>query len=374
MVIAVNCRLLLKNKLEGIGWFTYQTLRRITRDHPEHRFIFLFDRPYDPSFVFSDNITPVVAGPPTRHPLLWFFWMEFIVPGLLKKYKADVFFSPDGFLSLRSKVRQVPVIHDISFAHRPKDLPFCPRTYYNYFFPKFARKAYRICTVSLHSQKDIIKTYGVARPIIRVVYNGVNESYEPVDENTKQLVRDRLSGGKPYFLYVGSLHPRKNIDNLLLGYRQFVRETGTDVKMVVAGAKMWHSPSRPIGDIIFTGRLPQEELQRVMGGALALTFVPWFEGFGIPVLEAMASGVPVLTSNVTSLPEVGGQTVLYANPGSVEEIARGMELLATDAELRERLIAGGLERSKMFSWDKTARKVWLSIDTVLKAIRIYPGR
>ncbi len=169
MVIVVNCRLLLKNKLEGIGWFTYQTLRRITRSHPEHRFIFLFDRPYDPSFIFSDNITPVVAGPPTRHPILWFLWLEFVIPRILRKYKADIFFSPDGFLSLRAKVRSIPVIHDISFAHRPKDLPFLPRVYYNFFFPRFARKAYRICTVSLYSQKDIQKMYGVARPVIRVV-------------------------------------------------------------------------------------------------------------------------------------------------------------------------------------------------------------
>jgi glycosyltransferase involved in cell wall biosynthesis len=127
-----------------------------------------------------------------------------------------------------------------------------------------------------------------------------------------------------------------------------------------------------IPDIIYTGRLEPEELYRVMGGALALTFVPWYEGFGIPVLEAMASGVPVLTSTVTSLPEVGGLAVAYADPGSVDDIAAGMEKLAGDADYRASLIAAGLERSKMFSWDKTARKVWLTLDTVLKAIRDYP--
>jgi glycosyltransferase involved in cell wall biosynthesis len=393
MVIAVNCRLLLKNKLEGIGWFTYQTLRRITRDHPEHRFIFLFDRPYDPSFIFSDNITPVIAGPPTRHPILWFLWLEFVIPRILRKYKADVFFSPDGFLSLRTKVRSIPVIHDISFAHRPKDLPFLPRVYYNFFFPRFARKAYRICTVSVYSQKDIQKMYRVARPVIRVVYNGVNESYKPITDNEIREVRAQYSDGKPYFLYVGSLHPRKNVDNMLKGYYQFIERTGMAVKMVVVGERMWTSPCllrpppapqtspcplhRKEGErtsVIYTGRLEPEELCRVMGGALALTFVPWYEGFGIPVVEAMAAGVPVLTSNVTSLPEVGGNAVIYADPGSVDEITTGMERLASDPDLRKKLIAAGLERSKMFSWDKTARKVWLSLDTVLKAIRDYPGR
>ena len=386
MVIAVNCRLLLKNRLEGIGWFTYQTLRRITQDHPEHRFIFIFDRPYDPSFIFSDNITPVVAGPPTRHPILWFLWFEFVIPRILRKYKADIFFSPDGFLSLRTRVRSIPVIHDISFAHRPEDLPFWVRIYYNFFFPRFARKAYRICTVSLYSQKDIIKTYGIARPVIRVVYNGVNEAYKPIPDLEVRQVRTQYTHGKPYFLFVGSLHPRKNLENLLKGYYRFVEKTGMEVKMVVVGEKMWTSHNRiqdlpqPLqrrgagASVVYTGRLEPAELYRVMGGALALTFVPWYEGFGIPVVEAMAAGVPVLTSTLTSLPEVGGQAVIYANPGSVDEIANGMERLATDPELRARLIAGGLDRCRMFSWDKTARKVWLSIDTVLKATRDYPGR
>lgn len=376
MVIAVNCRLLLKNKLEGIGWFTFQTLRRITRDHPEHRFIFIFDRPFDPSFIFSDNITPVVAGPPARHPVLWFLWLEFAVPRILRKYKADIFFSPDGFLSLRTKVRSIPVIHDISFAHRPKDLPPLVRAYYNFFFPRFARKAYRICTVSPYSQKDIIKTYGIARPIIRVVYNGVNESYIPITDHEIQAVREQYTDGHSYFLYVGSLHPRKNVDLLLKGYHQFVEKTGPDVKMVIVGEKMWAGSGAKLSgeNIIYTGRLEPEELYRVMGGALALTFVPWYEGFGIPVVEAMASGIPVLTSNVTSLPEVGGNAVIYASPGSVDEIAAGMVRLAADPDLRGKLIAAGLERSKLFSWDKTARKVWLSLDTVLKAIRDYPGR
>ncbi len=375
MVIAVNCRLLLKNRLEGIGWFTYQTLKRITVNHPEHRFIFIFDRPYDPSFIFSDNITPVVTGLPTRHPVLWLLWLEFVIPRILKKYRADVFFSPDGFLSLRTRVKSVPVIHDISFAHRPKDLPFTVRTYYNFFFPRFARKAFRICTVSPYSQKDIINTYNVARAITRVVYNGVNEAYKPLPESEIQKVRTKYTDNKPYFLFVGSLHPRKNVENLLKAYDQFLEKTGLDIRMVIVGERMWAGgkAAKSSSHITCTGRLEPDELHRVMGSSLALTFVPWYEGFGIPVIEAMAAGVPVLTSNVTSLPEVGGKAAIYASPGSIDEIAAGMERLATDHDLCKRLISAGLERSALFTWDKTARKVWLSIDTVLKAIQEFPG-
>src|SRR5512139_2040469 len=100
MRIAVNTRLLIKDKLEGIGWFTYETLKRITRKHPEHEFIFLFDRPFDKEFIFAQNIIPVIITPEARHPILWYLWFEYSVPRALKKYKADIFLSPDGYLSL----------------------------------------------------------------------------------------------------------------------------------------------------------------------------------------------------------------------------------------------------------------------------------
>src|SRR5436305_15134301 len=109
MRVAVNTRLLLKERLEGIGWFTFQSLQRITRAHPEVEFIFIFDRPFDPSFIFSSNVTPVVAGPRARHPFLYYAWLQFSVKPLLAKLKPDVFLSPDGFLVLGARCPQVAV-------------------------------------------------------------------------------------------------------------------------------------------------------------------------------------------------------------------------------------------------------------------------
>ena len=129
MNIAINTRLLLHNRLEGIGWFTYETLKIITRSHPEHHFIFLFDRPFHEEFIFSDNITPVVLFPQSRHPFLWYWWFEFSVPAALKKHRADIFLSPDGYLSLCAKTPSLPVIHDLNFEHYPEDLPWVVRRY-----------------------------------------------------------------------------------------------------------------------------------------------------------------------------------------------------------------------------------------------------
>lgn len=369
MIIAVNTRLLIQGKLEGIGWFTRETLSRITRDHPEHQFLFLFDRPYANEFVFSENVTPIVLSPPTRHPFLWYLWFEFQIPRILKKYKADLFFSPDGYLSLSTRVRQLAAIHDINFAHRPKDLPWLTAKYYNYFFPRFARKARRIVTVSFFSKEDLLRTYKIESDKIDVVYNGVNTLYTPTSETEKEDAKARYSGGKEYFLFIGSLHPRKNISGLLRAYDAFRTSVETDTKLVIIGESMFKSNDieltyegmRYKDDVIFTGRLSSEELHQVLGASLALTFVPFFEGFGIPVIEAMNAGVPVICSNTTSLPEVGGHAVLYVDPFSLNQIRDAMIKIYQEKEFRELLISKGFLQKEKFSWDKTAELLWGSI-------------
>lgn len=374
--IAVNCRLLQKGKLEGIGWFMYETLKRITKEHPEHRFYFIFDRPYDAEFVFSDNVTPIVAGPQARHPFLWYYWMEYRIPSILKKVKADIFYSPDGYLSLRTKVPSVPVIHDINFAHRPKDLPFWVRHYYNYFFPRFAKKADRLCTVSEYSRQDIAKTYEADVNKIHVVYNGANTDFRPASESDIGAIRAKYSGGKPYFLFIGSFHPRKNLTNLIQAFEKFCDKTTSDIKLVIVGSEMWKGRNSFRGLInrknedryVFTGRLEAEELKQVLSAAFALTFVPWFEGFGIPVLEAFYAGIPVLTSTETSLPEVGGSAAIYAYPGSINEIADGMDKLARDKKMRDDLIERGEKQKQLFSWDKTAENVWECLEMVISGL------
>ncbi len=369
MIIAVNTRLLIQGKLEGIGWFTRETLMRITRDHPEHQFIFIFDRPFADEFIFSENITPIVLSPPTRHPVLWLIWFEIQIPRILKKYKVDLFFSPDGYLSLKSGIKQLAAIHDINFAHRPQDLPWLKAKYYNYFFPRFAKKANRIVTVSFFSKEDINRTYKIDSDKVDVVYNGVNTSYTPIPEENRIITRETYSAGKDYFLFIGSLHPRKNICGLLRAFDAFKTSVETDTKLLIVGESMFktgdiemtYEGMRYKTDVVFTGRLTNEELHKVLGASLALTFVPFFEGFGIPVIEAMNAGVPVICSNTTSLPEVGGNAVLYVDPFSLNQIKDAMIRIYLDNGLRDSLIEKGFVQKDKFSWDKTAELLWGSI-------------
>lgn len=374
MVIAVNTRLLLKGKLEGIGWFTLETLKRMTINHPEHQFIFIFDRPFDDDFIFSENVTPVVIGPPTRHPVLWYLWFEFQIPRILKKYKADLFLSPDGYLSLRTKVLQLAVIHDINFVHRPGDLPWLKAKYYNKYFPKFSRIAKRIATVSFYSKEDITRSFKVDYDKIDVVYDGINQVFEPISNEEKVVVRDRFTGGSEYFLFVGALHPRKNVSGLLNAFDAFRSVTDNNMKLVIVGGEMHktgdifetYNNMRYKKDVVFTGRVSTADLHDIFGAALALTFIPFFEGFGIPIVEAMSAGIPVICSNTTSIPEVGGNAVLYADPLKIDQITEAMLKLSNDEELRKTLIEKGFEQKNKFSWDETARLLWLSIERALQ--------
>jgi glycosyltransferase involved in cell wall biosynthesis len=373
MKIAVNTRLLLKNKLEGIGWFTYESLKRITTQHPEHHFYFIFDRPYDESFIFSDNITPVVQGPQARHPFLYYTWFELMLPGLLKKLGPDVFLSPDGYCSLRSDVRTLPVFHDLNFEHYPGDLPCLTRNYYRHFFPKYARKATRIATVSEFSRQDISKLYGINPDLIDVVYDGGSDAYFPLDEEEIREVRSRIPGGSPYFIFIGALNPRKNLINLFKAFDIFRGQSQSECKLLIAGARMWwtremesvYQSMKFREEVIFLGRIGTGELRKYLGAAIGLTYISYFEGFGIPIVEAFRSGVPVITSNVTSMPEVAGDAALLVDPFIPGSIAEAMDKVFTDETLRKAMVARGFERKEIFTWQKTADRLWESIEKTL---------
>jgi len=369
MIIAVNTRFLLSGKMEGFGWFTFETVSRIVRQHPEHRFIFLFDRPFDKKFIFSSNVTPVVISPPARHPLLYRWWFGISVKKALKKYKADLFFSPDGFLCLGTDIPSVGVIHDINFEHFPDDLRFSYRNYYRKFFPLFAKKAKRIITVSQFSKNDIVSRYKIDENKIDVVYNGVSDHFVPLNALQKTEVKKKLTNGKEYFVFVGALHPRKNLARMFKAFDLFKEETGSDLKFLIVGEKYFWNREINLAyenmkfksELNFSGHLNREALNEAVAAAQALIFVSYFEGFGLPAVEAMKCGVPVLTSDITSLPEITADAALLIDPFSVESIKEGMKKIAVDDLLREELIKKGLQRSEDFSWQKTADGVWDSI-------------
>jgi glycosyltransferase involved in cell wall biosynthesis len=369
MKIAVNTRLLLKGKLEGIGWFTYQTLKRMVENHPEHEFIFIFDRAYDESFIFGKNVKPVVVGPPARHPVLFYLWLDWSVAFVLRKYKVDVFLSPDGFGTLNSKVPTCLVIHDLAFEHYPDHLKTSHSIYFRKFTPKFAQKAKRIITVSEYSKQDIATRYHIPTDKIAVSNNAAHDEYVPLSWETQEEVKAKYSDGCEYFIFAGALHPRKNVVNLLKAFIRFKKRNGSNMKLIIVGRMAWNykevvemKNEMPFkNEVIWLGYLDVNELAIVMGAAYALVYASLFEGFGIPIIEAYKCGVPAIVSNTSSMPEVAGDAALVVDPKDYHDIADKMSLLYKDEVLRSELSKKALIQTQKYTWEKASKILWQNI-------------
>lgn len=372
MRIAVNARMLTQRKPGGIKNYAHETLKRITSRHWEHEFLFIVDRPFPGRADYPASVNFTQAFP-SFHPLLWYPWFEIALPGIMRKYGADLLLSPDGFACLSSEVPTVAVIHDLNFHHHPQDMPFLISRYYRRFFPRYAKKAKTIATVSEYSKRDIVNLYGESPEKIVVTYCGANETFCPFPEEEKGKVRNEITDGAPYLLSVGTLHPRKNPVRLIEAFEKFKMETRTQIKLVFVGPQLfktkglsrtWQRISHK-SDVIFLGTVSEERLRKIYGAAHALMFVSYFEGFGLPALEAMGCEVPVVSGDRTSLPEICGDAALFVDPFSVDAIAGAMKSICFDETLRKNLIEKGKTQKKFFHWDKTADLLWEAVERSL---------
>lgn len=354
--------------MEGFGRFTYEVAQQLVQQHPEDEFFFFFDRPYSEAFVFAKNVTPVVLSPPARHPLLWYLWFEWAVVHALKKYKVDLFFSPDGYLSLRSKVKTLMVCHDISFIRVPDKIPFLVEKYYRYFTPKFLNRANRLITLSSHSRMDIGGYYNIPLDKIDLTHAASHGDFKPINLAEKEAVMKKYSAGAAYFLYVGAIHARKNVHRLIQAFELFKEQTTSSMKLLLVGKFMFkpgevlsvyeQSPYKE--DIVFTGYL-DKELYDVTAAAYAATYVSLYEGFGMPLVEAMECDIPVITSNVSSMPEVVGDAGLTVNPSNIMAISEAMIRLYTDKSLYFDLQEKSKIRKKKYTWKKAAELIYASM-------------
>lgn len=373
MKIAINARELLKGRMEGIGRYIFETTRQMVLDHPDDEFFFFFDRKYDASFIFADNITPIIVYPQSRHPLLWYIWFEITIPYYLKKYEIDAFYSGDTYLSMKTKVPTLLVSHDVAYKHYPKYIKKIHLDYYENNFAKFHKKADHIVAVSEFTRQDIIKIYNLNPAKVSVGHNATPLGFLPKTEEEKTSIKNNLTEGCPYFIYVGSLHPRKNVVNLIRAFDKFKKDHQSVHKLVLVGRMAWKNEelqdvfitTEYRNDIIFTGHVSNIKLPKYLAAADALTYVSVFEGFGIPILEGMSSGTPVITSNVSSMPEVAGKAALLIDPHDPNSIAEGMWQVVYNTELRDRLITKGYERVKAFSWKKTADHIYKELEKLV---------
>lgn len=366
MRIALNARHLLVNRLEGVGIVTDEVMRRIATTHPEDQLDYYFDRKFDPRFIHHSNVKGYTLHPVTRLPILIRYWLDHPVKKHITKQNADVFFSPDGFIPLGMAIPKVSMIHDVAYLRYPEYLQPRISAFYKKWIPRYLAYTDHIITVSEFSKSEIIAGYNIQPDKISVVYNGITDSYKPVDETRKKTVREQYANGKPYFVYLGAIHPRKNILTLVKAFEQFKSSDTSDHQLVLAGRASWRTEevfktiaASPWKDSFhLPGYIATDDATALVGSAEAMIYPSFYEGFGLPLVEAMACGVPVICSNVSSLPEVAGNAALLFDPNDADQLAHHMTTLTQDDALRNELVKRGNERSQYFSWDKAADQIY----------------
>lgn len=372
MRIAINAIFLQKEELEGYGHYTNEIVRRMVRQHPRDEFILVFDRPYDEKYIYGENVTAIIVPPVARHPFAFYAWYNFKAPAALRKYKVDAWLQPYGFCSLTTRIPQVMVVHDLAFHHFPKFVPWYHRLYYRLFTKKFLNKAESVVAVSEFTKKDITDTYKIAGERVRVIYGAARDVFKPVSWFEREDLKESFAGGAEYFICTGGIHPRKNLMNLLKAFSLFKKWQHSNMKLLVAGRLAWDYDDileklktyKYRDDVILLGYQPDETLARITAGAYALLYPSFFEGFGLPIIEAMQSEVPVITSDTGSMPETGGDAALYANPHQPDAIAKHIQHLYRDEILRTTLVEAGKKRAQQFSWNKAAEEMWNALVAV----------
>jgi glycosyltransferase involved in cell wall biosynthesis len=289
-------------------------------------------------------------------------WEDWILPGSARRRSVDILHGPAFLIpTRRTRVAKVVTIHDlVAFGH-PETLPWKYMVYMRHLIRRAARKATRVITDSESVRIDIRKRLGTPAGKLDIIPLGVRQHLEPCPPEQIARVRDRFGLTAPYLLFVGNLEPRKNLPGLVRAFRR-VRAAVPDIQLVVAGKVAWKSGplQRDLdaedlrGLVHTTGYVEAEDLQALYSGAEVFVFPSFWEGFGLPVLEAMACGTPVVASNVSSIPEVAGDAALLVDPTRPEEIADALVRLLRDSQLRADLVGRGSARAREFPWSRTA--------------------
>ena len=303
-----------------------------------------------------DGVTPIVTSLPLHRPAARIAWEQSVLPGVLRRLRPELHHGLVNVLPLASNVPAVVTVHDLSFERVPETLPPVKRRYLHYLCAASCRKARRIIAVSQQTADDVMAFYGIASDRIVVVHNGVGVEFIPPAPVTVATLRRQHDLPARYVLYLGTLEPRKNLPRLInafAAWRARAGENGRDVALVLAGAPGWgteeiHAAVRAAGieeAVRFPGFVPADELPTWYGGALAFVYPSRFEGFGLPVLEAMACGTPVICSRTPSLLESAGDAALTFAPDRQDALVDCLARVIGQAALRAELRAAGLARA-----------------------------
>lgn len=351
--------------MAGEANYIYSLLKQFAQLDTINEYHLLFDRPYDKSLFHFARGNPRfyfhVIGPQTRIAPLTEYWFQVSVKNFLKNAHFDLFFSPEPYAPIGLHTKCIITIHDLAFISLPWITYYINSLHARIMIKLSAKWADKIISVSNHTREDIQKHYIIPDDKIRVVHHGIKsentENASGDDENLEKILSDDCQ----YLLYVGTIEPRKNLERLILAYKM-VLDQGLNYRLIIAGRNGWKSRGvyetvTKLGlnkNIVFTGYISERDLSKLYTRAFVFVYVPLYEGFGMPVTEAMSYGLPIVTSRVSSIPEVVGDVAIMVNPLSIEEIAKGLITFLKNESMRKQFGNKAKERSKMFRWDISA--------------------
>jgi glycosyltransferase involved in cell wall biosynthesis len=344
----------------GINSYIYHLLRHLGRiDSGDRYSVFLSER----SFV-DEQLRLHYTRWPTHRPMVRIVWEQLVQPIALLRADVDLLHAMAFVGPLAAPCPFVVTIYDLSFLHFPEAFRPWNRRYLQFLTTHSARRARRVIVISESTRCDVVKMLGVPEDRVDVAYCGVDEMFHPLP--AAEVSRFREERGLPdrFILFLGTLEPRKNVQTLIRAYATW-RRAGPDIpRLVVAGGKGWYfdrifaqvEELGLSGEIIFPGYVSQQELPLWYNAAELFVYPSRFEGFGLPVLEAMACGVPVVTTNVASLPEVAGDAAWLVSPDDESQLIEAMRCVLNDSTLRQEMRARGLAQAAAFTWERTARQ------------------
>jgi glycosyltransferase involved in cell wall biosynthesis len=351
-----------------VGWYqyTYNLIVNLLALDASHQYVLLSMLGHGKGFRGDEKIPGnLVRRFPGR--ILNALLERLSVPVELFTGRLDVFHGTCDFAPRTLRCKTVVTIHDLIPIRHPEFAPPHGAGSHRKSVSSSARSADVIIAVSHFTKAEILEVFGVPSERIRVIHNGFASSFGPMTD-PEQIERTKQKHGVrgPYILFVGNIEPRKNIETLVRACVELRSATEYKYSLVIAGNKDWHFPVvwetvrklRAEDSIIFTGTVDNDDLASLYRGAEVFAFPSLFEGFGIPVLEAMACGTPVIASNRTSIPEVAGGAALLVDPLDAVGMAEAMHRLLSDPALRRQCIERGFRRAKAFSWEKAARETF----------------
>ncbi|MFB0564477.1 MAG: glycosyltransferase family 4 protein [Candidatus Aminicenantaceae bacterium] len=307
----------------------------------------------------------VLSSPSEKLQSLWdhVIFMHFILPFYMKKEDIEIAHYTNNFVPFFRPCKTVVTIHDMTPFVLPDDYSYLHRKWLRYFFRRATQFADVIITDSDNSRKDIINVFNISREKIHVIPFGISDEFFKMESDTLKKKISKYSVKDRFILNVGTLHPRKNIERICFAFKKLKEDKKIPHQLIIVGRRGWsykqffNLPKKLelTDEIKFLGNVPQEDLPVLYNLAEVFVYPSLYEGFGLPVLEAMACGVPIVTSNTSSIPEVAGDGAIKVNPYDVDEIAKAIYDLMSDKKLRHEMIGRGLERARKFSWERAAR-------------------